>query len=332
MRAIPPVRIVPVEFKDYYDVLGVSRTASGEAIKKAFRKLARQHHPDVAKDKKSAEEKFKELNEANEVLSDPEKRQKYDELGADWNQPVRQAHQPQDGPGDSPEEGSEFHFGGTGFSDFFEQFFSSRNPSDGGIGRRGRNGKDGTAYSQRGEDVEGDILVTLHEVLHGATRTIQLQRTNPRTGSSTTETLRVKIPVGVHEGQRIRLTGSGQEGIGGAEAGHLYLRVLFAKHPEYVVRGANLYHDLDLSPWEAALGATIRIPTLDGRVSLKIPSCTAAGREFRLRGKGLPSTDRTRGDLHAVVRIQIPSQLTPEEKVLWEQLAAGSAFNPRESS
>ena len=323
-----------VEFKDYYEILGVPRNASGGAIKKAFRKLARQHHPDVAKDKKGAEEKFKELNEANEVLSDPEKRRKYDELGAEWNQPGRQAPQPQGGPdpAQGPEDGSEFHFGGAGFSDFFEKFFSGRGRSSAGFGHPGENGSDGGGFPQRGQDVEGDILVTLDEVLRGATREIRLQRTDPRTGKSTTQTLRVKIPVGVREGQRIRLTGNGLEGSAGAEAGHLYLRVTFAKHPEFRVRGANLYHDLDLSPWEAALGATIQIPTLDGRASLKVPPGTMAGREFRLRGKGLPSGDGTHGDLHAVAHIHIPPELTPEEKILWEQLAAGSKFNPRESA
>jgi curved DNA-binding protein len=329
--AILPEATVPVEFKDYYDVLEVPRNASGEAIKKAFRKLARQHHPDVAKDKKSAEEKFKELNEANEVLSDPEKRRKYDELGADWNHPERSAAPPQRGGGGGAEQGPEFHFGGTGFSDFFEQFFGSSSRQEGGFGRRGTQGGDGAAFAQRGEDVEGDILVTLDEVLHGATRTIQLQRTDPRTGQATAQTLRVKIPIGVREGQRIRLPGNGQEGSGGAEAGHLYLHVIFAKHPEFRVRGANLYHDLDLSPWEAVLGATIQIPTLDGRASLKVPPGTMAKREFRLRGKGLPSGAGTHGDLHAVVHIQIPPKLTAEEKVLWENLAAGSAFNPRET-
>ena len=322
---------MPVEFKDYYEVLGVPRNASGEAVKKAFRKLARQYHPDVAKDKKSAEEKFKELNEANEVLSDPEKRRKYDELGADWNHPERSPQPPRDGRGGDPE-GSEFHFDGTGFSDFFEQFFGSRSRSEEGVGRGRKDGAHGTGFAQRGEDVEGDILVTLDEILHGATRTIQLQRTDPRTGQSTTQTLRVKIPVGVREGQRIRLTGNGQEGIGGGDTGHLYLRVKFAKHPDFRVRGANMYYDLGLSPWEAVLGASVPIPTLDGTVSLKVPPGTVAEREFRLRGKGLPSGDGIRGDLHAVVHIQIPSHLTPEEKAMWEQLAASSTFNPRNSS
>ena len=318
-----------VEFKDYYDVLGLHRNASGEAIKKAFRKLARQHHPDVAKDKKAAEEKFKELNEANEVLSDPEKRKKYDELGANWNHPERQQSQPRGGYSRGSEDGAEYHFDGTGFSDFFEQVFGGRSRPDHGFSRTGGNG---AAFPQRGQDIEGDILVTLDEVLHGATRTIQLQRTDSRTGQSNTQTLRVKIPLGVREAQMIRLTGSGQEGAGGGEPGNLYLRVTFAKHPDLRVRGFNLYQDLELSPWEAVLGATVLIPTLDGMASLKIPAGTTAEREFRLRGKGLPSGDGTRGDLHAVSRIQVPTHITPEQKALWEQLAAESAFNPRDSS
>lgn len=323
---------MPVEFKDYYEVLGVHRNASGDAIKKAFRKLARQHHPDVAKDKKAAEEKFKELNEANEVLSDPEKRKKYDELGANWDHPERQPTQPQNGFSGGSVNGSEYHFDGTGFSDFFEQFFAGRSRSSSGFDRSGADGMDGVAFAQRGEDVEGDILVTLDEVLHGATRTIQLQRTDPRTGQSNTQTLRVKIPVGVREAQMIRLTGNGRDGKGGGGSGNLYLRVTFAKHPEFRVRGANLYQDLDVSPWEAVLGATVRIPTLDGIASLKIPPGTTAEREFRLRGKGLPSGDGTRGDLHAVLHIQVPNHLTPEQKLLWEQLAAGSTYNPRNGS
>ncbi len=321
-----------VEFKDYYEVLGVPRNASVGAIKKTFRKLARQYHPDVAKDKKGAEEKFKELNEANEVLSDPEKRRKYDELGAEWNQPGRQAHPPREGASGGPGDGSEFHFGGTGYSDFFEQFFGGRGRSSAGFGHPPGDGRGVGEFPQRGQDVEGNILVTLDEVLHGATREIRLQRTDPRTGQSTTQTLRVRIPIGVREGQKIRITGNGQEGSGGGEAGHLYLRVNFAKHLEFRVRGANLYHDLDLSPWEAALGTTVEISTLDGRASLKVPPGTSADREFRLRGKGLPSANGTQGDLHAVVRIQIPPQLNPEEKLLWEQLAAGSKFNPRINS
>jgi curved DNA-binding protein len=320
---------MPVKFKDYYEVLGVARTASDAEIKKAFRKLALKYHPDVAKDKTTADSKFKELNEANEVLSDPEKRRKYDELGANWNHPERQPAPPPGGFGGGYEEASEFHFDGTGFSDFFEQFFGSRGRPAGGFGQtRGEGG----AFAQRGQDIEGDILVTLGEVLTGSTRTINLQRTDPRTGQSTSQTLRVKIPPGVREGQLIRLAGKGQEGIGGGETGHLYLRVKFAQHPDFRVRGADLYYDLELAPWEAVLGATVHIQALDGTVSLRIPSGTTADQQFRLRGKGLPAGNGTRGDLYAVVSIQVPAHLTPEQNILWEQLAAKSTFNPRKTS
>ena len=321
---------MPVEFKDYYEVLGVARNASGGAIKKAFRKLAHQYHPDVAKDKKTAEEKFKQLNEANEVLSDPDKRRKYDELGVNWDHPERQASQSGNGYSADPREQPEVHFEGTGFSDFFEQYFGSRNRPFGGSHSTGDNGA-AAASARRGHDIESDILVTLDEILHGAVRTIQLQRTDPRTGHSTTQTLNVKIPSGVREGQMIRVTGKGQEGTGGGDSGNLFLRVALARHPDFRVQGANLYYDLDLLPWEAVLGATIPIPTLDGKVSLKIPPGTSAGREFRLRGKGLPSGSAVRGDLHAIASIQVPADLTPEQKTLWEQLAAASTFNPRKN-
>jgi curved DNA-binding protein len=319
---------MPVKFKDYYDVLGVARNASEAEIKKSFRQLARKYHPDVAKDKTTAEEKFKELNEANEVLSDPEKRRKYDELGANWNHPERQPPPPQGGSNGGSADGSEFHFEGTGFSDFFEQFFGSRGRSSGGFGRTG---EAGAPFAQRGQDIEGDILVTLDEVLHGSSRTINLQRTDPHTGKSTQQTMRVKIPPGVKAAQLVRLAGKGQEGTGGGESGNLYLRVKFAQHPDFRVQGADLYYDLELAPWEAVLGATVQIQTLDGIVSLKIPARTAADQQFRMRGKGLPAGDGSRGNLYALASIQVPAQLTPEQTVLWEQLAKNSTFNPRKA-
>jgi len=327
---------MPVEFKDYYAVLGVARTATDAEIKQAFRKLARKYHPDVAKDKDkaAADGKFKEINEANEVLSDPDKRRKYDELGANWDRPERQASRQRGGFGGGFADGAEFHFDGTGFSDFFEQFFGSHGRPFGGSGRAGGPdpGMEGEVFAQRGRDVEGDILVSLDEALHGAARVIRLQRTDPRTGQMTSQTLQVRIPPGVREVQRIRLAGKGEDGFGGADSGNLYLRVRFAKHPDFGVRGADLVQDLELAPWEAVLGGTVRIPTLDGMVSLKIPAGTAAERQFRLRGKGLPMAGGTRGDLYAVVSIQVPVQLTPEQNVLWEQLAATSTFNPRKNS
>jgi curved DNA-binding protein len=323
---------MPVEFKDYYDVLGVARDATGEEIKKAFRKLAHLYHPDVAKDKIAGAAKFKEINEANEVLSDPEKRRKYDQLGANWNHPERQAAPPQGGYGGGYEDASEVHFEGTGFSDFFEQFFGSRGRPSGGVGRTRGDGREGGTFAQRGQDIEADILVTLDEIMHGSTRTIHLQRADPRTGQSAMQTLQVKIPAGVREAQLIRLAGKGQEGIGGGDPGNLYLRVKLAQHPDFRVRGANLYYDLDLAPWEAVLGATVDIPALGGTVSLRIPAGTRAEQQLRLRGKGLPTKDGSRGDLYAVVSIQVPAHLTPEQKVLWEQLATKPTFNPRQPS
>ena len=323
---------MPVEFKDYYDVLGVARDAGAEEIKKAFRKLALKYHPDKAKDKTTAEEKFKEINEANEVLSDTEKRRKYDQIGVNWNHPQQQPAPAQGGFGGCYEDASQFHFDGTGFSDFFEQFFGSHGRASGGFGRTQGPGMGGKTVAHRGQDVEADIMVTLDEIMHGSTRTIQMQRTDPRTGQSVMQTLRVKIPPGVRELQLIRLASKGQEGIGGGDPGNLYLRVKFAQHPNFRVRGTDLYYDLDLAPWEAVLGTTIDIPTLDGTVSLKIPAGTMAERQLRLRGKGLPTSDGTRGNLYAVVSIQVPVHLTPEQKVLWEQLATKSTFNPRKPS
>jgi len=323
---------MPVEFKDYYDVLGVARGASDEEIKKAFRKLALKYHPDKAKDKTMAEEKFKEINEANEVLSDREKRRKYDQLGVNWNHPQQQPTPSQGGFGGGYEDASQFHFDGTGFSDFFEQFFGSHGRASGGFGRTQGPGMGGKTVAHRGQDIEADIMVTLDEIMHGSTRTIKMQRTDPRTGQSVMQTLRVKIPPGVRESQLIRLASKGQEGINGGDPGNLYLRVKFAQHPDFHVRGTDLYYDLDLAPWEAVLGTTVEIPTLDGTVSLKIPAGTMAERQLRLRGKGLPTSDGTRGNLYAVVSIKVPVHLTPEQKVLWEQLATKSTFNPRKLS
>ena len=329
---------MPVEFKDYYDVLGVTRDASDAEIKKAYRKLAGKYHPDVAKDKATCEAKFKEINEANEVLSDPDKRRKYDELGANWDRPERQASQPRGGYGgfggfgQPSEDNAEYRFEGTGFSDFFEQFFGSHSGTAGGFGTVRNPGRHGESIPQHGQDVEGDILVTLDEVLHGSTRAIKLQRTDPHTGQTTTQALQVKLPPGVREGQLIRLTGQGQQGMGGGASGNLYLRVKFAHHPDFRVQNADLYYDLELAPWEAVLGSRVDVPTLEGTASLKIPSGTTAGRHFRLIGKGLPTHAGLRGDLRVIVTLQVPDQLRPEQKLLWEQLAATSTFNPRTHS
>lgn len=319
------------EFKDYYATLGLTRTASDAEIRKAYRALAGKYHPDVAKDKTTGEAKFKEINEANEVLSDPEKRRKYDELGAAWDQPQRTSPpggRGFGGYGQEPEAGSEFHFEGTGFSDFFEQFFGSRGRASGGSGPAAAGDQ---SAARHGQDIEGDLLVTLDEALRGSTRTIKLQRTDARTGQTTTQTLEVKLPPGVREGQLIRLSGQGQEGAGGGRPGHLYLRVKFAQHPDFRIQGTDLFCDLPLAPWEAVLGATVDLPTLDGTVSLKVPPGTTAEQQFRLRGKGLPTASGPRGDLRAVVSIVVPAACSPAQRALWEKLASATTFNPRKS-
>jgi curved DNA-binding protein len=324
-----------VEFKDYYSVLGVSRDASDADIKKAFRKLARQYHPDVAKDKKGAEAKFKEINEANEVLSDPEKRRKYDELGANWQSGGYE--QPQGAPrGWSTSNGAggqEYHFGGTGFSDFFEQFFG-RGRAGGATGNfddifrqaRGGAGGMGEDYAQRGSDVEGDILVTIEEVMNGSMRQISLRRVDPRTGEAETDSFKVRIPPGAREGRRIRVPGKGSPGLGGAEAGDLFLRVRIASHPEFEVRGFDLYHDVELPPWDAVLGTQVVVPTpTGGTLKLRIPPGTNNAQQLRLRGQGLPKgAAGERGDLFAVITVQLPESLTSEQRALWEKLRDAS--------
>jgi len=309
-----------VQFRDYYETLGVSKTASEDEIRSAFRKLARKYHPDVAKDKKTAEEKFKQINEAYEVLSDPEKRRKYDQLGENWNQPGGFQPPPQWGGGQpggfrwgSGENGGvEFEFGGTGFSDFFEAFFGGGRGRSafGGFGQRG-------TMAERGSDVEADIMVTLEEALHGSTRQVSLRRA----GSKKTETYQVKIPRGVREGQRIRLAGQGEAGERGGKSGDLFLRVRLARHPDFSVEGSDLVHEVKIAPWQATLGDQLIVPTLEGSARLKLPPGTQGGQRFRLRGRGLPGVSGQRGDLYVVVQISVPKKLSEREREIWEQLA-----------
>jgi curved DNA-binding protein len=318
-------------FKDYYQTLGVARTASADEIKAAFRKLARKHHPDVAKDKKQGEIKFKEINEAYEVLGDPENRKKYDQLGENWN---AQGVPPSGGNGFSHPEaggdfGQEFHFEGTGFSDFFEQVFG-RGRGAGGFSSGGRP-RGGAVGPRHGHDIEGAILVTLEEAMQGAIRSISLQSVDPATGKATTESFKVRISKGALEGQIIRVPGKGEAGAGGGEAGNLFLRVRLASHPDFRALGADLYHDLPLTPWEAVLGTTVRLHGLDGDLDVKIPAGTANGRRLRLRGRGLPKPKSDeRGDLYVVAGIEMPTEVSSAEKELWEQLKRASSFQPRD--
>ena len=310
-----------VQFRDYYETLGVSKSATPDEIRSAFRKLARKYHPDVAKDKKAAEEKSKEINEAYEVLSDPEKRQKYDQLGQNWNQPGGFQPPPQWGgaqPGGGfyryggEDGGVEFEFNGTGFSDFFEAFFGGGRGQSafGGFGQR-------AAGAERGSDVEADIMVPLEEALHGSKRTVSLRRA----GSNKVETYQVKIPRGVREGQRIRLAGQGEPGERGGKSGDLFLRVRLARHPDFTVEGSDLIHEVKIAPWQAVLGAELTVPTLEGNVRLKIPPGTQPGQRFRLRERGLPTSSGKRGDLYVEVQLAIPKKVTEKEKEIWSELA-----------
>jgi curved DNA-binding protein len=321
-----------VQFKDYYATLGVSRDAGHDVIKKAFRKLARKYHPDVAKDKSTAEGKFKEINEAYEVLGDPEKRGKYDRLGAHWNEAEGAGRGAAAGPGGDP--GQEFHFGGTGFSDFFEQYFSGGTrfgfPPEEGAGFAHAGARQASARARRGGDVEGDILVSLDEVMHGTLRSISMQIVNRQHGEAATQTFQVRIPPGATDGRRIRVPGHGEPGYGGAPAGDLFLRVRHAAHPDFSSERADLYHDLDIAPWEAVLGAEVVVPSLDGTIKLRIPAGAENGQQLRVRGRGLPK-DKTgeRGDFFVVLNVQLPPTPDRAERALWEQLRDTSSFHPR---
>lgn len=331
-----------IEYKDYYQTLGVAKTASEDDIRKAFRKLARIHHPDVAKDKAAGERKFKEINEAYEVLSDPEKRRKYDTLGPNWEQAAAgggfagaghgraRGGQPGGYTWRSSDGEESFEFGGTGFSDFFESMFGSMGGGfdpESGMGSRPRRGP---AAARQGRDLQAEILVSLEEALRGSVRPITVRRSTGPGRPPREESYQVKVPAGVHEGQMIRMAGQGEKSPSGGKPGDLYLRVRLERHPDFRVEGSHLYYDLPLAPWEAALGGHVQIPTLEGRVSLKIPASTQAGQKLRLRGQGLPLRDGGRGDLYAMAQIEMPPEITDKERKLWEELAKTSTFSPRE--
>lgn len=310
-----------MDFRDYYQIMGVERDATQDQIKRAYRKLARKYHPDVSKDP-DAEARFKEVGEAYEVLKDPEKRAAYDQLGANWKA-GQDFHPP-------PDWDAGFEFRGGGFtdsdsgaySDFFESLFG------GGFGRAQTRGRRG--FQARGEDHHAKVLIDLEDAYHGATRSIMLRV--PEMDSqghviTRERTLNVKIPKGVKQGQRIRLAGQGAPGIGEGQAGDLYLEIEFNPHNLYRVEGRDVYLDLPVAPWEAALGATVKAPTPEGAVDLKIPPGTSAGRKLRLKGRGIPG--KPPGDLYVVIQIALPPADSEEAKQLYRDMAQKLAFNPR---
>jgi curved DNA-binding protein len=309
-----------VEFKDYYQVMGVKRDATQDEIKRAYRKLARKYHPDVSKEP-DAEVRFKEVGEAYEVLKDPEKRAAYDQLGANWK--AGQDFRP---PPDW-DAGFEFHGGGfsgadaAGFSDFFESLFG-HGFSGGGSGR--------ADFHAHGEDAHAKVLIDLEDAYLGATRTLTLQHTElgadgrPQVKQ---RTLNARIPRGVRQGQFIRLAGQGGAGMGKGKAGDLYLEVEFRPHPFYHVEGRDVFLDLPVAPWEAALGATVKAPTPTGAVDLKIPAGSSGGRKLRLKGRGIPGA--TPGDLYVVLQIALPPAESAAAKAAYREMEQALKFNPR---
>lgn len=351
-----------VEFEDYYKVLGVDRSASQQDIQKAFRKLAKKYHPDVSKED-DAEEKFKKVNEAYEVLKDPEARKKYDQLGKNWKnfQSADGGFRPPPGwenmrvnlgGGGSFEDifGGGRGGGGGGFSDFFNIFFGGGGPGAqagggpqggfdfenmGGFAGAGARQRPGghTAGRRKGRSKEATVQVTLEDVARGAEREIAVpvhERTPEGHVVRTTKRLKVKIPPGTTDGSKIRLQGQGDPSPGGGQPGDLLLVIEIAPHPDFEVDGHDLFTDLYVTPWEAALGAKVPVRTLDGEVTLTIPEGAQSGSKLRLRGKGLPKKKgKKHGDLYARLLIRMPDQLTDRQRELFEELAEVSDFDPR---
>ncbi len=321
-----------VKYQDYYEILGVPRDAAQEQIQSAYRKLARKYHPDLNKEK-GAEEKFKRVGEAYEVLSDPEKRKKYDQLGRHWqtgddfSPPPgwESAGQPRRGGGGFRFEG----FGG-GFSDFFESLF-------GGFGRNRSYEQEefgspfAHLFEQKGLDHEAELTIPLEDAYRGARRSISLQTTvNNASGIPKTvnKTLEVTIPKGVIEGKQLRLSGQGGNGTSGKH-GDLYLTIHIAPHPKFKVVGSDIEVDVPVTPWEAALGGEINVPLVDGSARVKIPAGISSGKKIRVKGKGLGGRTNEKGDLYAKVQIVVPDNLSPKERSLFEELASVSSFKPR---
>jgi curved DNA-binding protein len=305
-----------VEYKDYYKDLGIEKTASAADIKKAYRKLVRKYHPDVSKEK-DADKRTKELNEAYGVLGDAEKRAAYDEVGS--GQQAGQEFRP------PPNWGSGFESGSGDDSDFFADLFAHVG------GRRGAGGMGGGGgFQMRGEDSHATITISLSDAYQGASRTISLrvpQRDAQGRVMTTDRTLNVTIPKGVMAGQQLRLGGQGQPGHGGAPAGDLYLEIQFVPDARYRVEARDVYQTVPVTPWEAALGGQIDVPTPSGTVQVTVPEKSQTGRKLRLKGRGIPGA--TAGDLYLLLEVVLPPADTARARELYETMARELAFNPR---
>ncbi|TCS42516.1 DnaJ C-terminal domain-containing protein [Reinekea marinisedimentorum] len=311
-----------MEFKDYYDVIGVKRDAGQDEIKRAYRRLARKYHPDVSKEP-DAEARFKEVNEAYEVLKDPEKRSAYDQLGKNW-QSGQDFRPPPDW-----DQGFEFQGGGytnadsAEFSDFFESLFGQRfSQGFGGHTQRG--------FHARGGDTHTKVVIDLEDAYRGGPKAFTLKHTvlgNDGRPHIKERVLNVRIPKGVRQGQHIRLAGQGEPGVGDGKPGDLYLEVSFKPHSYYKVEGKDVFIDLPVAPWEAALGATVKTPTPDGTVDLKIPAGSGTGKKLRLKGRGIPAKEA--GDLYVVIKVALPKADTEAAKKAYENFRQACNFNPR---
>jgi curved DNA-binding protein len=304
-----------MEYKDYYKIMGVDRKATQDEIKRAYRKLARKYHPDVSKEA-NAESRFQELGEAYEVLKDPEKRAAYDQLGANWK--AQQDFRPPPGW----DAGFEFHGRPQGSDDRLSDFFESLFGQAGSRSYRG--------FHAHGEDHHARILIDIEDSYRGATRSISLQVPEVTSDGhvvTRSRTLNVRIPKGIRQGQQIRLGGQGSKGQGEGKAGDLYLEVEFKPHAFYRVEGSDVYIDLPVAPWEAALGANVKAPTPSGAVDLKIPPNSQAGRKLRLKGRGIPA--KSPGDLYVVLKIALPPADEPAARAIYQRMQEEIRFNPR---
>lgn len=331
-----------MEYKDYYQIIGVERDATQDEIKRAYRKLARKYHPDVSKEA-DAEKKFKEVGEAYEVLKDPEKRAAYDQLGANWK-----AGQDFNAPPDW-DAGFEFSggFGGgdgrgytqygnfegaEAYSDFFESLFGQSFRQSGGRTQGGYQQHAG--FNAAGNDHHAKILIDLEDSMRGATRSISLRIPEVDANghvNSKERVLKVNIPKGIKQGQHIRLAGQGNPGVGQGKAGDLYLEIEFNPHSIYRVDGRDVYLDLPVTPWEAALGASVKVPTPGGLVDMKIKPGSVNDSKMRLKGRGIPasSANNNAGDLYLVLKVELPPANTDDEKAVYEKMEQTFSFNPR---
>lgn len=318
-----------MEYKDYYKILGVERGATQDEIKRAYRKMARTYHPDVNKEE-GAEAKFKDAGEAYEVLKDPEKRAAYDELGANWQQGQ------QFRPPPNWDAGFEFSGGGytnadaSQFSDFFEEMFGGMRGGRGGGHAPGGGFTGHREFHMQGQDHHAKVVIDLRDAYTGAKRAITLRvpEVDPQGHVVVKDrTLNVTIPKGIREGQSIRLAGQGSPGMGKGQPGDLYLEVRFAPDPIYRVDGKDVSLDVPVAPWEAALGASVKIPTPEGPVMLKVPPNSTGGRTMRLKGRGLPGSPP--GDLHAVLKVVLPPADSDKAKEFYQQMEREMPFDPR---